>query len=147
MVDFRKASGVNDNTLRYFTIIEVYLRRAKENLRKKKNLEKNRNLDLESLIAKDSWASLDEMEEVIPFHIKNFSSVIRKCIEKDKFVKQTDLVFCTRFITTLLFLRVIFSRPMTFQYLTVEMVLKSKRTVDLLIKQSLKQPKHIFLIL
>ena len=50
MVDFRKASGVSDVTLRSFTITEVYIRRAKENLRKRKNVECTRNLDLESPI-------------------------------------------------------------------------------------------------
>ena len=75
LVDFRKASGLPDNTLRCFTVTEVYLRRAKENLRKKKNIECNRNLDLETLIAKDSWASIEEMEKVIPFHIDTFQSL------------------------------------------------------------------------
>ena len=50
LLDFRKASGVTDANLRCFTITEVYLRRAKENLRKKKNVECTRNFDLEALI-------------------------------------------------------------------------------------------------
>ena len=55
MIDFRKANGISDTTLRCFTVTEVYLRREKENLRKRKNLECTRNLNLETLIAKDSW--------------------------------------------------------------------------------------------
>ena len=35
-VDFRKAHGVSDNTLRCFAVVEVYLRRAMVNLRKKR---------------------------------------------------------------------------------------------------------------
>ena len=125
MVDFRKANGVSDNTLRCFTVIEVYIRRAKENLSKKKNIECHRNLDLETLIARGSWATIEEMEEVIPFHIKEFKLVIEKCKE-EKPVTKSELVFCTRFITALLFLRVTCSRPMTYQFLTIAMIEKAK---------------------
>ena len=128
-IDYRKASGVSDNTLRCFTVVEVYLRRAKENLRKRKNLECNRNLDLETLIARSSWASLEEMEEVIPFHMKQFKTIIQKCSkggEASRLLTKGELVFCSRFITTLLFLRVKCSRPMTYQFLTVEMVNKAR---------------------
>ena len=129
MVDFRKASRVSDATLRCFTVCEVYLRRAKENLRKKKNLECNRNLDLETLIAKDSWATIEEMEKVVPFHMKEFKAIIERCkvSKEDVGLTKSNLVFCVRFITTLLFLRVKCSRPMTYQYLTVTMVEKAKQ--------------------
>jgi len=120
MVDFRKAHGVSDNTLRCFTVTEVYLRRAKENLRKKKNFECNRNLDLEALIAKDSWATIEEMEKVIPYHMLSFNTIIRKCKLDPTELTKSDLVFVIRFITTLLFLRVKCSRPMTYQYLKVK---------------------------
>jgi len=126
MVDFRKANGVSDNTLRCFTVTEVYIRRAKENLRKKKNFECNRNLDLETLIARDSWATIEEMEEVIPYHIKGFKKVLEKCVSNPCRLTKGDLVFCIRFITTLLFLRVKCSRPMTYQFLTVSMIDKAR---------------------
>ena len=127
-VDFRKANGVSDSTLRCFAMIEVYLRRAKENLRKKKNLECNRNLDLETLIARDSWATIEEMEEVIPYHMKSFKTIIQKCTssEQSRLLTRSDLVFCIRFITTVLFLRVKCSRPMTYQFLTISMIDKAR---------------------
>ena len=125
MIDFRKAHGVPDDTLRCFVVTEVYLRRAKENLRKKKNIECTRNLGLETLIARNSWATIEEMEEVIPFHLKGFKTIIDKR-QGNGIVTKNDLVFCTRFITTLLFLRVKCSRPMTFQYLTTNMIEKAK---------------------
>ena len=112
MVDFRKSQGLTDNNLRRFTITEVYLRRARQNLRKKKNIECSRNIDLETLISRDSWASIEEMEEVIPFHIKSFKTVIVKCVGDSEPVSRNELVFCIRFITILLFLRVKCSRPM-----------------------------------
>lgn len=125
MVDFRKASGVSDATLRSFTITEVYIRRAKENLRKRKNVECTRNLDLETLMAKDSWATIEEMEQVVPFHLPRFKGIIESC-RHNAVVTKGDLVFSTRFITTLMFLRVKCTRPMTFQYLTVNMIKKAK---------------------
>lgn len=145
MVDFRKSNGVSDNTLRCFTVMEVYLRRAKENLRKKKNLECNRNLDLETLIAKDSWATIEDMEEVIPFHANLFKSILEKCKLEDTFVSKSELVFCTRFVTTLLFLRVKCSRPMTYQYLTVSMVQKAKENDGFIEQTEFKTAaKYIF---
>ena len=144
MVDFRKANGVSDNTLRCFTIIEVYLRRAKENLRKKKNFECYRNLDLETLIAKESWASIEEMEEVIPFHMSKFQVIIRKSIANEA-INKHELVYCIRFITTLLFLRVKCSRPMTYQFLTVTMVLKAKENDGFIDQTEFKTAsKYIF---
>jgi hypothetical protein len=104
-VDFRKTNRVSDSTLRCFTVVEVYLPRAKENLRKKKNFECNRNLDLETLIARDSWATIEEMEEVIPYHMRSFKQVLQKCTSHDssRILSKNDLVFSIRFTTTLLF--------------------------------------------
>ena len=126
MLDFRKAQGVSDDDLRRFTVTEVYLRRARENLGKKKNLECTRNLDLETLISRNSWATIEEMERVIPFHLKTFKTIIEKCQNESVLVTKNDMVFCIRFITTMLFLRVKCSRPMTFQFLTVAMIEKAK---------------------
>ena len=81
---------------------------------------------METLIVKDSWASIREMEEVIPFHIKDFRTCIEKARSHEQGLNRSDLVFCTRFITTLLFLRVKCSRPMSYQFLTVDMIHKAK---------------------
>ena len=146
LLDFRKAHRVTDNTLRCLAVTEVYLRRAKVNLRKKKNLECNRNLDLETLIAKDSWATIGEMEEVIPFHMKSFKEVMLKSTTVDNGVlTKGDLVFAVRFITALLFLRVKCSRPMTFQFLTTEMVEKAKKNGGFIDQKEFKtSTKYIF---
>lgn len=126
MVDFRKSKGISDATLRCFTATEVYLRRGRENLSKRKRIECTRNLDLETLITRNSWATLEEMEEVIPYHINKFGAIIDKCISKSPLPNIHELCFCTRFIATLLFLRVKCSRPMTYQFLTVPMLRKAK---------------------
>ena len=144
MVDFRKANGVSDLTLRCFTVSEVYLRRAKENLRKRKNVECTRNLDLETLIARESWATIEEMEQVIPFHLARYKNIIERC-EYNGIVTKGDLVFCTRFITVLLFLRVKSTRPMTFQYLTVSMIGKAKSNNGFVVQTEFKTAtKYLF---
>lgn len=127
LMDFRKSQSVTNETLRSFTVTEVYLRRGKRNLSKKKNADWSRNFDLENLIAQNNWASLDEMEKVVPFHLPRFKQIIENCRSKSKDILPSELTFATRFITTLLFLRVKCSRPMTFQHLTIEMIEKAKQ--------------------
>ena len=82
----------------------------------------SRNLDLETLIARDSWASVEEMEMVIPFHAPNFKRICEKSVGNADKCSISELAFTTRFVATFLFLRVKCARPMTFQYITLEMV-------------------------
>ena len=145
LMDYRKSFGISDNKLRCFTITEVYLRRAKENLRKKKRLDGTRNFDLETLIGRDSWASLEEMESVIPYHIFKFKEIVNKCKVQQPLPNKQELTFCTRFITTFLFLRVNCSRPMTFQYLTLPMIEKAKQTDGFIDQREFKTTgKYLF---
>ena len=126
LLDFRKANGVTDNVLRNFTVSEVYIRRGKENLAKRKKMEYSRNLELESLISRDSWATLEDMEKVIPFHSPKYQAIVKKSKEGKESLSSSDLAFATRFIVTFLFLRVKCTRPMTFQYLSLQMVKDAK---------------------
>jgi hypothetical protein len=126
LVDFRKSQGCPDTVLRALSVTEVYLRRGRENLRRKKAVEYTRNLDLETLIMKDSWCSLEDMNKVIPYHINQFKEVYNKCNDSPPTASINDLAFATRFIATYLFLMVKCSRPRTFQFLTIGMVKKSK---------------------
>ena len=145
LMDYRKSFGVNDTKLRSFTITEVYLRRAKENLRKKKRLDGTRNFNLETLIGRDSWASLEEMEAVIPYHVFKFKEIVNKCKVQQPLPNKQELTFCTRFITTYLFLRVKCSRPMTFQYLTLPMIEKAKQTDGFIDQREFKTTgKYLF---
>ena len=127
LMDFRKSAGVSDVLLRSFSITEVYIRRGKQCLRKRNKADCSRNFDLETLIAKNSWATVEEMEQVVPFHLPRFQSVITKCKDiPSGQVSISDLTFATRFVTTFLFLNVKCTRPMTFQRLTIQMLEKAK---------------------
>jgi len=81
---------------------------------------------LETLIARDSWATLEDMENVVLFHIAKYKEVVEKCKKQSPLPSKQDLSFCTRFVTTYLFLRLKCSRPMTFQFLTLPMIDKAK---------------------
>lgn len=122
LMDFRKANGVADDVLRSFAMSEVYIRRGKENLSKQKKLEYSRNLDLEQLICRRSWATVEEMERVIPYHSPKYEYVLKQCQQDDGNPTISHLAFSTRFIATFLFLRVKCTRPMTYQFITLQMV-------------------------
>lgn len=126
LMDFRKSSGVSDEVLRSFVLTEVYIRRGKENLSKQKRLQYARNLDLERLIARNSWATIEDMEKVIPYHTPTYQCILRDCQKKDAVPTISQLAFATRFVATFLFLRVKCTRPMSYQFLTVKMVEDAK---------------------
>ena len=127
LMDFRKSNGVTDDVLRSFTVAEVYIRRGKENLSKKKKVEYSRNLDLEQLICRKSWASVEEMEQVIPYHTPKYKYVLDQCKREEGFPTISHLAFATRFIATFLFLRVKCTRPMTYQYISLQMLQNAKK--------------------
>ena len=138
IMDFRKSQGVSDEVLRNYAVTEVYLRRGKRNLAKKQKAQWTRNYDLETLIAKDSWATLEEMEEVIPHHLPRFKRVIENCRNKEGDVTTSDLTFVTRFVTTFLFLKVKCTRPMTYQFFTVPMFEHAKKDGGFVDQKSFK---------
>ena len=123
LCDFRKCHGIPDSTLRMFAVTEVYLRRSKSTLYRKRNVEYSRNLNLESLMAEQSWATLEDMEKVIPFHSPKYEELFQKAGSASASPLTTsDLAFTTRFIITFLLLRVKCTRPMSLQYLTTQMI-------------------------
>ena len=70
----------------------------------------------------DCWATLEELQQVIPFHANKFSQIILNSATPTACIPSHDLSFCTSYIIAVLFLMVKATRPMTFQYLTVQMV-------------------------
>ena len=121
LCDFRKCHGVSDSVLRMFAVTEVYLRRSKSTLYRKRNVEYSRNLNLEALIAEESWATLEDMEKVIPHHSPKYQELFRKAGSNNQ-LAVSELAFATRFLITFLLLRVKCTRPMSLQYLTVDMI-------------------------
>ena len=121
-MDYRKFMGVAANVLSNFGVAEVFLKRARKCIARKMRVQWTEQLDIETLEGKGHWASLKELQKVIPFHMGRYEEIIQKCKEDKATVTSSDLTFATRFIATFLFLRVKGSRPMTYQFLTISML-------------------------
>ena len=61
LADYRKSKGCSDNILRSFAVTEVYLRKCKATMQRRRNIEATRDLDLETLLSRDAWATLEEV--------------------------------------------------------------------------------------
>ena len=103
-------------------VMEIFINRTRKALSKKMRIEWNRILDIDYLEKQGCWASYENLQSVVPYHEKRFLTLITQAKEKDNFIAPNDLSFCTHFIVTLLFLSVKATRPMTYQYLTVDMI-------------------------
>ena len=75
----------------------------------------------------NAWATLEELQQVIPYHFPRSTEVLQKCKkELNSDVPSHDLTFATRFLSVYLFVQVKGSRPMKYQYLTVTVFHNSK---------------------
>ena len=80
----------------------------------------------ESLEASGHWVSMEELLEVLSFHLPRYEQIMKTCQNDPGQVNPLYLRFETKFLATYLFIKVKGSRPMTYQYLTVEMVKGAK---------------------
>ncbi len=65
------------------------------------------------------------MDEVIPKHSDKFAAIIKKCKESREAVSVNDVVFCSRFVSSFILLRIKPTRPQTVQNLTLDMINKA----------------------
>ncbi|MCP4481590.1 MAG: hypothetical protein GY817_02025 [bacterium] len=129
VIDFRKSCGLSTAVLGNLAISEVYINRGKRALARRKITEWAKNLSVEVLAANNQWATMDEMETVVPHHLQRYKDVLLRCKSYPlTSVSAAELTFATRFVSLYLFTRVKGSRPMTYQYLTLSMFEKSKES-------------------
>ena len=122
VLDFRRIQEESQNK-QTFLASEIYIDRVKKTLSKKMRCEWNNLLSVEYLSKIDCWASLEDMQNVIPYHADRFSQILLNSSSGSScIVTAHDLSFSTSFMAGVFFLLVKATRPMTFQYLTVEMV-------------------------
>ena len=122
LLDFRRAEGATKTGISVFIVAEIYIDRVKKTLSKKMKSEWTTLLSIDYLSKIDCWATLEELQQVIPFHADKFTQIILNSSDAAACIPSHDLSFCTSYIIAVLFLMVKASRPMTFQYLTVTMV-------------------------
>ena len=128
VMDFRKFKGLNFDTLQNFSIVEIYLKKIRKCMGKEMRIHWKNDLDVDTLESKGSWATLKELQLVLPYHVPRYKVIVENCKTCASLVSPSDLTFATRFIATFLFLKIKATRPMTYQYLTVEMFEHAKTT-------------------
>ncbi|XP_068734477.1 uncharacterized protein, partial [Montipora capricornis] len=126
LIDFRKVNDASDGVLRKLSATELYIKRARKTVAKMMRLQWTQDLDVESLEARGHWATMEELLEVVSFHLPRYEQTVKTCQYDPGQVNPSDLTFATKFLATYLFIKVKGSRPMTYQYLTVEMVKAAK---------------------
>jgi len=120
VLDYRRIERGDAQTT--FLASEIYIDRVKLSLSKKMRSEWNVLLSAEYLSKINCWASLDEMQKVVPYHTDKFSQILLNASDESFLVSPHDLSFCTSFLTAVFFIVIKATRPMTFQFLTIDMV-------------------------
>ena len=126
LADFRKVNGASETVWRDLSTAEMYLKRVRKTVSKMMRLQWTSELDIDALEAKGHWATMEELLEVVGRYLPRYESVLKTCRDKPDTVSPLELSFATKFLAVYLFIKVKGSRPMTYQYLTVEMVDKAK---------------------
>ena len=126
LIDFRKVNGASDTVLRNLSATELYLKKARKTVAKMMRLQWTQDLDIETLEARGHWATMEELLDVVTFHLPRYESTVKMCKTNPGQVNPSDITFATKFLAMYLFIKVKGSRPMTYQYLTVGMVNAAK---------------------
>ena len=126
-LDFRKSCGavssVNNKFSDVIGMVEILLSRTRKSLAKKMRIDWNSSLDVDFLAAKNCWATLEELQRVIPYHKEKFDRIMTKAkLSADAQLSPFEISFATSFVVAMLFLDVKASRPMTYANLTVSMI-------------------------
>ena len=122
MIDFRKLHGASEAVFQKFSATELYLKRARKTVAKMMRLQWTQDLYIETLEARGHWATMEELLEVVKFHLPRYENTVKICKSSPAQVNPSDLTFATKFVAMYLFIKVKGSRPMTYQYLTVDMI-------------------------
>ena len=69
---------------------------------------------------------MEELLEVVTFHLPRYENTAKTWKTIPSQVNPLDLTFATRFVAVYLFIKVKGSRPMTYQYFTVDTVKTAK---------------------
>ena len=133
LIDFRKINGASDAVLgKLPSVTKLYLKRACKTVAKMMRLQWTQALDIETLEARGPWATMEELLEVVKFHLPRYENTVKICKSNPARVNPSDLTFPTKFVAVYLFIKVKGSRPMTYQYLTVDMIATAKKKAGLI---------------
>ena len=122
MLDYRRSSDICKKSLPVFIASEIYLERVKKYLVRKMKVEWNTLLSVEYLQSINCWATLEDLQKVIPYHSDKYKQIALNAKNNVACVPAHDISFATGFIVSVLFLMVKACRPMTYQNLTITMI-------------------------
>ena len=72
LIDFRKVNGASDEVLRKLSATELYLKKARQTVAKIMRLQWKQDLDIETLEARGHWATMEELLEVVTYHLPRY---------------------------------------------------------------------------
>ena len=96
LIDFRKVNGASDGVLKKLSATELYVKRARKTVAKMLRLQWTQDLDVESLEARGHWASMEELLEVVSFHLPRYEQTVKTCQNDLGQVNPSDLTFATK---------------------------------------------------
>ena len=79
LMDFRKINGASDAVLRNLSATELYLKRPRKTVAKMMRLQWSQDLDIDTLEARGHWATMEELLQVVTFHLPRFEDTVKTC--------------------------------------------------------------------
>ena len=79
-------------------------------------------LSVDYLNSVNCWAKLEELQKVVPYHSEKYKPIILNASSPFSSIAAHDSSFATSFIVAALFLMVKTSRPIKYQFSTVQMI-------------------------
>ena len=102
LIDFRKVNGASDAVLRKLSVTQVYLKRARKTVAKMMRLQWTQDLDIGTLEARGNWATMEELLEVVKFHLPRYENTVKICKSNPAQVNPSGLTFATKFVAVYL---------------------------------------------
>ena len=79
LIDNQKYQGVTPQVLQNFSVVEMLIRRARGCISKKMRTQWNSELDIDSLEKRGHWATIKDLQAVIPFHLDHYKKTLDCC--------------------------------------------------------------------
>ncbi|KAL9978137.1 hypothetical protein ACROYT_G015624 [Oculina patagonica] len=70
---------LSDTVLRNLSSTELYLKQARTTVAKMMRLQWTQDLDIETLDARGHWATMEELLEVVTFHLPRYENTVKTC--------------------------------------------------------------------
>ena len=106
MIDFRKLHGTSEGVFQKFSATELYLKSARKTVAKMMQFQWTQDFDIETLEVRALWATMEELLEVVKFHLPHYENTVKICKSSPAQVNPSDLTFAMKFVAMCLFIKV-----------------------------------------